>query len=131
MEMYADVESRAGVLGESIPSRRLHMMLTYGQSLKALLKSRVSSSIVRFFCNSSPVLVRRDKILALMERLDGTYASLKKESKDLSKPAEERSQASDKLVARETQLQSTYKQISLLYADLHEYVISFQDETSP
>lgn len=55
-----------------------------------------------------------------MERLDNTYATLKKMSKNAEKSAEERSQAADQLVARETKLQSTYKQISLLYADLHE-----------
>jgi acetyl-CoA carboxylase/biotin carboxylase 1 len=55
-----------------------------------------------------------------MERLDSTYASHKKDSKDASKSAELRAQATEKLVAREAQLQSTYKQIALLYADLHE-----------
>lgn len=58
-----------------------------------------------------------------MERLDSTYASLKKDSKNPEKSTEERAQASEKLVAREASLQSTYKQISLLYADLHEWVI--------
>ena len=56
----------------------------------------------------------------MMERLDPTYSSYKKDSKDASKSAEERSQASEKLVIRENQLQPTYKQIALLYADLHE-----------
>jgi acetyl-CoA carboxylase/biotin carboxylase 1 len=68
--------------------------------------------------------VRREKLLGLMERLDEPYAILKKASKDLSKPAEERAEATEKLAARETQLQPTYKQIALLYADLHECVTS-------
>lgn len=69
--------------------------------------------------------MRRDKVLGLMERLDSSYASYKKDSKDQSLSAEQRTQASEKLVARETELQSTYKQIALLYADLHEYVHSW------
>ena len=56
----------------------------------------------------------------MMERLDSTYATFKKESKDGSKSAEERAKASENLTARENQLQSTYKQLALLYADLHE-----------
>jgi acetyl-CoA carboxylase/biotin carboxylase 1 len=64
--------------------------------------------------------VRREKVLSLMDRLDSTYGSLKKDSKNAEKTVEERSQAAEKLVARESQLQSTYRQISLLYADLHE-----------
>ncbi|KAG1780813.1 carboxyl transferase domain-containing protein [Suillus placidus] len=67
MEMYADVESRAGVLEPE--------------------------GIVE-------IKMRRDKILTLMERLDST-----------------RTQA---LTNREIFLQPTYKQIALLYADLHD-----------
>jgi acetyl-CoA carboxylase / biotin carboxylase 1 len=55
-----------------------------------------------------------------MERLDGPYASFKKASSDATKSAEERAQAADQLAAREIELQNTYKQIALLYADLHE-----------
>ena len=66
------------------------------------------------------IKMRRDKILALMERLDSTYASLKHASKDSSKTADERATASTALAERETLLQPTYKQIALLYADLHE-----------
>lgn len=87
MEMYADVEARAGVLEPE--------------------------GIVE-------IKMRRDKILALMERLDSTYASLKRDSKDTSKSEEERAKAAQLLSARETLLQPTYKQIALLYADLHE-----------
>lgn len=89
MEMYADVEARAGVLEPE--------------------------GIVE-------IKMRREKILALMERLDSTYASLKADSKDSSKTADQRTEASQAMTARETLLQPTYKQIALLYADLHEYV---------
>jgi len=87
MEMYADVESRAGVLEPE--------------------------GIVE-------IKMRRDKILTLMERLDSTYAELKQASKDASKTAEERAQATQALANRETFLQPTYKQLALLYADLHD-----------
>ena len=89
MEMYADVEARAGVLEPE--------------------------GIVE-------IKMRREKILALMERLDSTYASLKADSKDSSKTADQRAEASQALAAREMLLQPIYKQIALLYADLHEYV---------
>lgn len=55
-----------------------------------------------------------------MERLDEPYAQLKADSKDSTKTTEERAEASRALVARETLLMPTYKQIALLYADLHE-----------
>jgi acetyl-CoA carboxylase/biotin carboxylase 1 len=87
MEMYADVDARAGVLEPE--------------------------GIVE-------IKLRRPKVLTLMERLDATYASLKHDSQDSAKSAEERAIAADSLAARETFLQPTYKQIALLYADLHE-----------
>jgi acetyl-CoA carboxylase / biotin carboxylase 1 len=89
MEMYADVDARAGVLEPE--------------------------GIVE-------IKTRRDKILGLMERLDSTYATLKRESKDPSQSPEERAAAGVTLTARETLLQPTYKQVALAYADLHEYV---------
>ncbi|KAG1864845.1 acetyl-CoA carboxylase [Suillus subluteus] len=87
MEMYADVEARAGVLEPE--------------------------GIVE-------IKMRRDKILTLMERLDSTYAELKQASKDSTKTDEERAQATQALANRETFLQPTYKQLALLYADLHD-----------
>lgn len=87
MEMYADVEARAGVLEPE--------------------------GIVE-------IKMRRDKILTLMERLDSTYAELKHASKDTTKTAEERAQATQALANREVFLQPTYKQLALLYADLHD-----------
>ncbi|KAI0272407.1 acetyl CoA carboxylase [Gloeopeniophorella convolvens] len=70
MEMYADVEARAGIK------------------------------------------MRRDKIVGLMERMDP--------HKDPSKSPEERAAAAEQLEKREAHLQPTYKQIALLYADLHD-----------
>lgn len=64
--------------------------------------------------------VRRDRVLGLMERLDPTYASLKKLSKDAALPEAERSDATARLADRESTLAPTFKQIALLYADLHE-----------
>jgi acetyl-CoA carboxylase / biotin carboxylase 1 len=87
MEMYADVDARAGVLEPE--------------------------GIVE-------IKMRRDKILRLMERLDTPYAELKKASLDQATPAEARAQAVEELDKREQLLQPTYKQLSLLYADLHE-----------
>lgn len=87
MEMYADVDARAGVLE--------------------------AEGIVE-------IKMRRDKILALMERLDAPYATLRRDSKDTTKSAEERAAAAAALAERETFLQPTYRQMALLYADLHE-----------
>ncbi|KAH9933498.1 acetyl CoA carboxylase [Fomitopsis serialis] len=87
MEMYADVDARAGVLEPE--------------------------GIVE-------IKMRRDKIIKLMERMDSTYAALKKDSADASKSPDERATAADALAQRETVLQPTYKQIALLYADLHD-----------
>jgi acetyl-CoA carboxylase / biotin carboxylase 1 len=87
MEMYADVDARAGVLEPE--------------------------GIVE-------IKMRRDKILRLMERLDKTFASLKKDSTDSRKSADERAAATEQLALREEYLQPSYKQIALLYADLHE-----------
>lgn len=91
MQMYADVEARAGVLEPE--------------------------GIIE-------IKMRRDKIVSLMERLDSTYAALKQESMDVDKSAEERATAAEQLENREKSLTPTYKQIALLYADLHECVTS-------
>ncbi|KAF7370658.1 hypothetical protein MSAN_00698800 [Mycena sanguinolenta] len=87
MEMYADVDARAGVLEPE--------------------------GIVE-------IKMRKDKLVKLMERLDSTYASLKRDSNDASKTPEERAAASSALASRETFLQPTYQQIALHYADLHD-----------
>ncbi|KAG8834254.1 acetyl-coenzyme-A carboxylase, partial [Serendipita sp. 399] len=87
MKMYADVESRAGVLEPE--------------------------GIVE-------IKLRKDKLVALMERTDPTYAAHKKASKDSTSSAEERAAATSELSKRESDLMPTYKQIALLYADLHD-----------
>ncbi|KAH0836414.1 acetyl-CoA carboxylase [Lanmaoa asiatica] len=87
MEMYADVDARAGVLEPE--------------------------GVVE-------IKMRQDKIVSFMGRLDSTYASLKAASKDPSKSDEEKAAALKALADRETFLQPTYKQIALLYADLHD-----------
>ncbi|KAG8859982.1 acetyl-coenzyme-A carboxylase [Serendipita sp. 411] len=87
MQMYADVESRAGVLEPE--------------------------GIVE-------IKLRKDKLVALMERTDPTYAIHKKASKDSSLSAEERAAGTSELSRRESDLMPTYKQIALLYADLHD-----------
>jgi len=87
MEMYADVEARAGVLEPE--------------------------GIIE-------IKMRRDKIVQLMERMDSQYAALKRDSKDTSKSPGERAAAAESLEKREAFLQPTYKQIALLYADLHD-----------
>jgi acetyl-CoA carboxylase/biotin carboxylase 1 len=89
MEMYADVDARAGVLEPE--------------------------GIVE-------IKMRREKILTVMERLDSEYSTLKGKSKDASLSNDERAAALASLSERETLLMPTYKQIALLYADLHEYV---------
>lgn len=57
-----------------------------------------------------------------MDRLDPEYSALKKESNDANKTAAEKVEAAEKLAAREKHLQPTYRQLALLYADLHESV---------
>ena len=86
MEMYADVDSRAGVLEPE---------------------------------GMVGIKYRRDKLLATMERLDPTYAELKKKLAG-KLDADEYSQVSAKLVAREKALLPIYAQISVQYADLHD-----------
>ncbi|KZP16603.1 acetyl CoA carboxylase [Athelia psychrophila] len=68
------------------------------------------------------IKMRRDKILTLMDRLDTTYATHKRDSKDATKTEEERAKATQDLAAREQFLQPSYKAMALLYADLHDRV---------
>jgi len=89
MEMYADVDARAGVLEPE--------------------------GIVE-------IKMRREKLLTLMDRLDPEYSALRKESNDANKTAAEKAEAAEKLAARERHLQPTYRQLALLYADLHDRV---------
>lgn len=87
MEMYADVDSRAGVLEPE--------------------------GIVE-------IKIRKDKVAKMMERLDNKYAAHKKDSVDAQKSVQEKADASLALANRQTFLQPVYKQVALLYADLHE-----------
>ncbi|EJD34911.1 hypothetical protein AURDEDRAFT_117527 [Auricularia subglabra TFB-10046 SS5] len=89
MQMYADVDARAGVLEPE--------------------------GVVE-------IKLRREKLLGLMDRLDPAYAEFKRASTDKTKSAEERVEATEKLAAREQELQPAYKSLALLYADLHDRV---------
>jgi acetyl-CoA carboxylase / biotin carboxylase 1 len=64
--------------------------------------------------------MRKDKLLSLMERTDSSYQAYKKASQDQASSPEERAAASSELSKRESDLMPTYKQVALLYADLHE-----------
>lgn len=64
--------------------------------------------------------MRRDRLLGLMERLDPNYAAYKSASKEQKSSPEERALASSELKKLEGDLMPVYKQIALLYADLHE-----------
>lgn len=87
MEMYADVDSRAGVLEPE---------------------------------GMVGIKYRRDKLLATMSRLDKTYADLKQKLQDTTLSAEEHSQISAKVTAREKALLPIYAQVSVQFADLHD-----------
>ncbi|TNY18634.1 acetyl-CoA carboxylase [Rhodotorula diobovata] len=66
------------------------------------------------------IKLRKDKILALMDRLDPTYHALKVKSTDASlSPADAASVKSD-LAAREKVLLPLYQQIALQFADQHD-----------
>jgi acetyl-CoA carboxylase/biotin carboxylase 1 len=87
MEMYADEESRAGVLeAEGIIG-------------------------IKF---------KKDRLAATMERLDPTYADLKRRLNDPATPREQQSKIKIALNEREQQLRPVYTQIALQFADLHD-----------
>ena len=71
------------------------------------------------------IKMRRDRLVSLMDRLDPEYAAFKKTSNDKSKSTEERAAATESFKKREADLMPTYKQIALLFADLHEYVSQY------
>ncbi|KAF7770541.1 hypothetical protein Agabi119p4_6515 [Agaricus bisporus var. burnettii] len=68
------------------------------------------------------IKLRRDKILRMMERLDSEYSMLVRQSKDSAKSDEERAAATAAIAQREQLLQPSYKQIALLYVDLHDRI---------
>jgi len=66
------------------------------------------------------IKLRKDKITALMTRLDETYRTLKAASSDKTKSAEEVANATNELAKREKFLWPTYSQLALQFADLHD-----------
>lgn len=66
------------------------------------------------------IKLRKDKILAMMDRLDEPYRNLKLKSTDATlSPADVASAKSD-LATREKILLPLYNQIALQFADLHD-----------
>ena len=63
---------------------------------------------------------RRDKQLQTMERLDPTYAELKRSLEDKALTQDQQSDIKVKLTEREQLLLPVYTQISLQFADLHD-----------
>ncbi|KAI8084162.1 acetyl-CoA carboxylase [Gilbertella persicaria] len=63
---------------------------------------------------------RKPALLATMERLDETYASLKKQLAEEGKTEEEKATLKTQLEAREQELLPVYQQISIQFADLHD-----------
>jgi acetyl-CoA carboxylase/biotin carboxylase 1 len=63
---------------------------------------------------------RKDKVLAMMERLDENYRQLKASSSDSSRAAEEITKLKAELADREKVLWPTYSQLALHFADLHD-----------
>lgn len=68
------------------------------------------------------IKLRKDKIAAMMNRLDSKYPELKKATEDASLSAEDRTKAGEELAKREKLLAPTYAGIANLYADLHDRV---------
>lgn len=66
------------------------------------------------------IKLRKDKILAMMDRLDDTYRSLKLQSVDPSLSPADSAAAKTALVAREKVLMPLYNQIALQFAQLHD-----------
>ncbi|OBZ91864.1 Acetyl-CoA carboxylase [Choanephora cucurbitarum] len=63
---------------------------------------------------------RKPALLATMERLDATYASLKKQLAEEGKTEEEKTALKAQIEAREQELLPVYQQISIQFADLHD-----------
>ncbi|KWU41533.1 hypothetical protein RHOSPDRAFT_36903 [Rhodotorula sp. JG-1b] len=66
------------------------------------------------------IKLRKDKLIALMDRLDPTYRELKAKSTDASLSSADAAQAKADLSAREKQLMPLYQQIALQFADSHD-----------
>ncbi|KAL8276908.1 hypothetical protein RQP46_010736 [Phenoliferia psychrophenolica] len=66
------------------------------------------------------IKLRKDKILAMMERLDEPYRTLKAKSADASLDATAAATVKADLATREKTLMPLYQQIALQFADLHD-----------
>ncbi|GAA5906155.1 hypothetical protein JCM6882_006061 [Rhodosporidiobolus microsporus] len=66
------------------------------------------------------IKLRKDKLLAMMDRLDATYHDLKVKSTDASLSAEEAAKAKADLGAREKILLPLYTQVANQFADAHD-----------
>ena len=66
------------------------------------------------------IKLRKDKILAMMERLDEPYRTLKLKSADAALDATAAAAVKADLAMREKTLMPLYQQIALQFADLHE-----------
>lgn len=66
------------------------------------------------------IKLRKDKIVAMMARLDTTYRELKAKSSDASLGAEGAAEAKAQLAEREKVLFPLYSQIAIQFADLHD-----------
>ncbi|BGO92724.1 hypothetical protein NBRC10512_003896 [Rhodotorula toruloides] len=66
------------------------------------------------------IKLRKDKLLALMDRLDPTYHALRVKSTDASLSPADAAQAKTELAAREKQLMPIYQQVALQFADSHD-----------
>lgn len=62
---------------------------------------------------------RKDKLLAMMERLDPTYRDLKAKSADATLSATDAASVKADLANREKILFPLYSQIAIQFADLH------------
>jgi len=63
---------------------------------------------------------RKDKMVAMMDRLDSNYRDIKSRSGDPSITAEQATSLKSELAVREKALWSTYSQIAIHFADLHD-----------
>lgn len=66
------------------------------------------------------IKLRKDKLLAMMDRLDPTYHSLKAKSTDASLSASDAAAAKAELATREKILYPLYSQVALQIADSHD-----------
>jgi len=63
---------------------------------------------------------RKDKMLAMMNRLDSSYRDLKAQAEDAQTSADQAGALKEQLSAREKHLWPTYSQLAISFADLHD-----------